>query len=156
MKTNIPDISVPIIKSNSIEIKSLKDEFHGKKIILFGIPGAFTPTCSEQHFPGYLKFYNQILKKGIDDIYCISVNDKYVMQSWLMSYADNHSIYGIADGNAEITKYFDLIIDKTNNYMGYRSLRYAMIIINNHVKSIKIENSGELKVSKAENILMEI
>ena len=73
-----------------------------------------------------------------------------------ISYADNHSIYGIADGNAEITKYFDLIIDKTNNYMGYRSLRYAMIIINNHVKSIKIENSGELKVSKAENILMEI
>ena len=136
----IPNIKVPIIKNGSSDIISLLDEFRNKKIILFGIPGAFTPTCSEEHFPGYIKLYNQIIDKGIDSIYCLSVNDKY----------------GIADGNADITKYFNLITDKSKNYMGIRSSRFAMVIENNQVKEIKIENPGELKVSTADNILQNL
>ena len=156
MNINIPNIKVPIIKNGSSEIISLLDEFRNKKIILFGIPGAFTPTCSEEHFPGYIKLYNQIINKGIDSIYCLSVNDKYVMNSWLVSYSEEHKIYGIADGNADITKHFNLITDKSKNYMGIRSSRFAMVIENNQVKEIKIENPGELKVSTADNILQNL
>ena len=152
----IPDIKVPIIKNGDAHLISIADEFLNKKIILFGIPGAFTPTCSEVHFPGYIKLYDQIKKKGVDDIYCLSVNDKYVMKSWLISYSEEHEIHGVADGNAEITKYFNLLSDETKNHMGYRSSRFAMIIENNQVQKTKVENPAELKVSSAEHILQNL
>ena len=153
---NIPDIQVPIIKDGVSNILSLKDEFNNKKIILFGVPGAFTPTCSEKHLPGYIKLYDSFKKKYIDEIYCLSVNDHYVMKSWLTSYSEDHHIRGIADGNAEISKYYDLISDKSKNFMGYRSTRFAMFIENNQIKSFKIEEPGELKLSSAENMILEI
>ena len=156
MIQNIPDIKVPIIKNGISTTRSLKDEFKNKKIILFGVPGAFTPTCSEKHFPGYIKLYNSFIKKKIDDIYCLSVNDQYVMKSWLISYSDDHKIIGIADGNAEITKYYNLLTDKLKNFMGYRSARFAMFIDNGLIKSLKIEQPGELRVSSAENMILEI
>ena len=156
MIRNIPDIKVPIIKNGISTTRSLKDEFTNKKIILFGVPGAFTPTCSEKHFPGYIKLYNSFIKKQIDDIYCLSVNDQYVMKSWLISYSDDHKIIGIADGNAEITKYYNLLTDKLKNFMGYRSARFAMYINNSLIKSLKIEEPGELRVSSAENMILEI
>ena len=156
MNFTIPDIKVPIIKNNSSKVVSIVEEFRNKKIILFGIPGAFTPTCSEEHFPGYIRLYDQIIQKGIDNIYCLSVNDKYVMNSWLISYSEDHKIYGVADGNADITNYFNLISDKTNSHMGFRSSRFAMIIKNNRVKDIKIESPGELKISSAEHMLQNL
>ena len=152
----IDDFKVPIIKKGVSSITSLKNEFTNKKIILFGVPGAFTPTCSEKHLPGYIKLYNLLINKKIDDIYCLSVNDEHVMKSWLMSYTDGEMINGIADGNAEITKYFDLISDKTKNYMGFRCKRFAMIIDNNVVMKKFIENDGEYQVSSAEYILEKI
>ncbi len=156
MIKNIPDIKVPIIKDGTSKVLSLRDEFNNKRLILFGVPGAFTPTCSERHFPGYIKLYDSFKKKHIDEIYCLSVNDHYVMQSWLISYSEDHHIRGIADGNAEISKYYNLINDKSKNFMGYRSARFAMFIENNQIKSLKIEEPGELKVSSAENIILEI
>ena len=153
MTSYVPDIKVPIIKKGVSEIHSLYNEFKNKKIVLFGIPGAFTPTCSEEHFPEYVKLYDKIISKGIDDIYCISVNDRYVMKSWLISYSDDHNIIGIADGNSDITKHFNLIADKTKNYMGFRSARFSMIISNNMLIKLNIEETSELKVSTAENIL---
>ena len=152
----IDDFKVPIIKKGMSSISSLKNEFINKKTILFGVPGAFTPTCSEKHLPGYIKLYNSFINKKIDDIYCLSVNDEHVMKSWLLSYSDGEMINGIADGNAEITKYFDLISDKTKNYMGYRSKRFAMIIENNVIINKFIENDGEYNVSSAEYILEQI
>ena len=152
----IDDFKVPIIKKGMSSISSLKNEFINKKTILFGVPGAFTPTCSEKHLPGYIKLYNSFINKKIDDIYCLSVNDEHVMKSWLLSYSDGDMINGIADGNAEITKYFDLISDKTKNYMGYRSRRFAMIIENNVIINKFIENDGEYNVSSAEYILEQI
>tara|TARA_B100001057_G_C22306467_1_gene740319 strand:- start:146 stop:616 length:471 start_codon:yes stop_codon:yes gene_type:complete len=156
MTQNIPNIKVPIIKNGISTTRSLKDEFKNKKIILFGVPGAFTPTCSEKHFPGYIKLYNSFIKKQIDDIYCLSVNDQYVMKSWLISYSDDHKIIGIADGNAEITKYYNILTNKLKNFMGYRSARFAMFIDNSLIKSFKIEEPGELRVSSAENMILEI
>ena len=152
----IDDFKVPIIKKGISSISSLKNEFINKKIILFGVPGAFTPTCSEKHLPGYIKLYNSFIDKKIDGIYCLSVNDEHVMKSWLVSYTDGEIINGIADGNADIIKYFDLISDKTKNYMGFRSRRFAMIIENNVIINKFIENDGECNVSSAEYILKQI
>ena len=103
---NIDDFKVPIIKKGVSSVSSLKKEFINKKIILFGVPGAFTPTCSEKHLPGYIKLYNSFINKKIDGIYCLSVNDEHVMKSWLLSYSNGEIINGIADGNAEIYKIF--------------------------------------------------
>ena len=156
MIKNLPDIKVPIIKDGISNVLSLKDEFKNKRLILFGVPGAFTPTCSEKHLPGYIKLYDIFKKKHIDEIYCLSVNDHYVMKSWLTSYSEDHHIIGIADGNAEITKFYNLVTDKSKNFMGYRSARFAMLIENNQIKSLKIEEPGELRVSSAENMILEI
>ena len=132
------------------------DYFKGKRVVLFSLPGAFTPTCSEQHLPGYIKLFNSFINKKIDGIYCLSVNDEHVMKSWLLSYTNGEIINGIADGNAEITKYFDLLSDKTKNYMGFRCRRFAMIIENNMIINKFIENDGEYRVSSAEYILEQI
>ena len=152
----IDDFKVPIIKKGASSVSSLKNEFINKKIILFGVPGAFTPTCSEKHLPGYIKLYKSFKKKKINDIYCLSVNDEHVMKSWLVSYTDGENINGIADGNAEITTHFDLISDKTKNYMGFRCRRFAMLIENNVITNKFIENEGEFKVSSAEYVLKKI
>ena len=152
----IPDIKVPIIKNGIVTISTLNSEFQNKKIILFGVPGAFTPTCSEKHLPNYIKLYDNFKKKNIDDIYCLSVNDEHVMKTWLLSYNDNQRINGIADGNAEITEHFDLLVDKSKNYMGIRSERFSMIVENNNIKKINIEKPGEFKNSSAEVVLEQI
>ena len=152
----IPDIKVPIIKNGIVTISTLNSEFQNKKIILFGVPGAFTPTCSEKHLPNYIKLYDHFKKKNIHDIYCLSVNDEHVMKSWLLSYNDNQKINGIADGNAEITKHFDLLVDKSKSYMGIRSERFSMIVENNNINKINIEKPGEFKNSSAEVVLEQI
>ena len=152
----VDDFKVPIIKKGVSSVSSLKNEFINKKIILFGVPGAFTPTCSEKHLPEYIRLYNSFKNKKIDDIYCLSVNDEHVMKSWLVSYTDGEKINGIADGNAEITKYFDLISDKTKNFMGFRCRRFAMIIENNEITNKFIENEGQYKISSAEYVLKRI
>ena len=156
MTTLIPKIKVPIIKNGLVSETLLSDEMTNKKVILFGIPGAFTPTCSEKHFPGYLKLYDKFKYYNIDEIYCLSVNDQYVMVSWLNSYLENNKIIGIADGNADIVKYFNLISDKSKNYMGIRSTRFAMIIENNLIIKTYVEQPGDLSVSTAEYILKEL
>ncbi len=156
MRNFIPNIKVPIIKEGVSIITSLVDEFKDKKLILFGVPGAFTPTCSEQHLPDFIKSISLFEKKGIFNIYCLSVNDEHVMKAWLLSHSNSDKIIGIADGNAEITKYFDLLSDKTKKFMGYRSNRFAMIIDKNIIKNIFVEKSGEYEVSSPTSILKKI
>ena len=125
-------------------------------MIIFGVPGAFTPTCSEQHLPGFIKLSDQIKKKGIDDIFCLSVNDKFVMQSWLLSYSDGNKIKGIADGNAEISQSLEVINDQSANFMGLRCIRFAMIVDNNIIIDTFLEEPGKLEVSSAESILLKL
>ena len=152
MKIEIPKIIVPIIKNGEIVKLKLNEELKNKKVIIFGVPGAFTPTCSEKHFPGFIKLFSSFKEKNIDNIYCLSENDHFVMKAWLSTY-NNQNIIGIADGNADITKEFDFLVDKSENFMGKRSNRFAMIVENNIVLKIFIEKSGEFNVSSAENIL---
>ena len=153
MNIEIPKTIVPIIKNGEILKLNLNEELKNKKVIIFGVPGAFTPTCSEKHFPGFIKLFSSFKEKKIDDIYCLSVNDHFVMKAWLSTYNENKNIIGIADGNADITKEFDLLVDKSANFMGKRSNRFAMIVENNIVLKIFIEKSGEFNVSSAEKIL---
>ena len=103
--------------------------------------------------PSFIKLHQQLVSKGIDDIYCLSVNDKFVMHAWLLSYSDGDKIIGIADGNGEICQNLNLIIDKSKNFMGMRSKRFAMIVKNNIIQNTYIENPGEYKVSSAEHLL---
>ena len=147
MKIEIPNIIVPIIKKGQIDKLNLNQELKNKKVIIFGVPGAFTPTCSEKHFPGFIKLFSSFKAKKIDDVYCLSVNDHFVMKAWLSTYNNNKNIIGIADGNADITKEFDLLVDKSANFMGKRSNRFAMIVENNFIQKIFIEKSGETNSS---------
>ncbi len=152
-KKTLPSIIVPFIHKGITYTVNLYEELKEKRVIIFGVPGAFTPTCSEKHMPSYIKLHEQFIKKGIKDIYCLSVNDNFVMNAWLLSYTNGDKIIGIADGNAEIVKYLDLLSDKTKNYMGMRSTRFAMVINNNSIEKLFIEEPGEYKVSSAENLL---
>ena len=144
---------MPIVENGKTDNLNLFKLLTNKKVIIFGVPGAFTPTCSEQHLPGFLKLSDKIKYKGIDDIFCLSVNDKFVMSSWLSSYSDGNKIKGIADGNAEITKSLKVISDKSLSFMGLRSSRFAMIVDNCFILKTFLEESGKLEVSSAENIL---
>ena len=130
--------------------------FKDKKVILFALPGAFTPTCSNQQLPGYEKIHDVFKAHGVDDIYCLSVNDEFVMQAWLLSYTEGDKILGIADGNGEVSTNLDLLVDKTANYMGKRSTRFAMIIRDNNIHELLIEEPGEYKKTSAENLLTKI
>ena len=153
---SIPSAIVPIIREGQSSNCNLFDILKNKKVIIFGVPGAFTPTCSEKHLPGFIKLSYAIKTKGIDDLFCLSVNDPFVMKSWLLSYTDNHNIAGIADGNGEVTKLLDLVSDKSSNFMGLRCTRFAMIVDNNLVSELFIEEPGKLDVSSAEHILSKL
>jgi len=156
MNKIIPSIKVPIIQKGIASKTILSDELKGKKIIMFGVPGAFTPTCSEKHMPSYIKLHKEFAAKGIDDIYCLSVNDDHVMKAWLLSYTEGDKIIGIADGNGDVSKNLNLLVDKTANYMGMRSSRFAMIIKDNSIEELIIEKPGEYKETSAENLLTKI
>ena len=156
MNRVIPSIKVPIIQKSITSKVFLSDELKDKKVIIFGVPGAFTPTCSEKHMPSYIKLHQQFIDKGVDDIYCLSVNDDHVIKAWLLSYTEGDKIIGIADGNGDISKNLDLLVDKTKNYMGMRSARFAMIVIDNTIQEIIIEEPGEYKKTSAESLLKKI
>ena len=156
MNKIIPSIKVPIIQKNIVSKVILSDELANKKIIIFGVPGAFTPTCSEKHMPSYIKLHNEFVAKGVDDIYCLSVNDEYVMQAWLLSYTEGDKIIGIADGNGEVSKNLNLLEDKSANFMGMRCTRFAMIVQDNNIEELLTETPGEYKETSAENLLTKI
>ncbi len=152
MKT-IPSMKLPIIENGSISNHVLSEITANKKIIIFGVPGAFTPTCSEKHVPSFLNLSNQLKAKGVQDIYCISVNDVFVMKAWLTSYPKGKVIKGIADGNAEFAKEMDLLADYSENFMGNRCKRFALIAENNSIITFNIEEKGQFLVSSAEYVL---
>ena len=152
----IPSIILPVIENGESSNHILSEITANKKIIVFGLPGAFTPTCSEKHLPGFIELNSQLRSKGIDDIYCLSVNDKFVMKAWLNSFPKGHLIKGIADGNAEFAKAMNLLIDYSENYMGKRSKRFALIADDNSIINFNIEEKGKLLVSSAEYILKQL
>lgn len=125
----------------------------GKKIAIFGLPGAFTPTCSAKHVPGYIENAAKLKAKGIDEIWCISVNDAFVMGAWGREQKATGIVRMMADGSAEFTKALGLEFDLTAKGMGIRSQRYSMLVEDGVVKQLNIEQPGKFEVSNAETLL---
>ena len=134
----------------------VSDLASGKKIVIFGLPGAFTPTCSAKHVPGYVQHYDALKRKGVDEIWCISVNDPFVMGAWGRDQHSNGKVRMMADGSADYTKKLGLELDLTARGMGVRSQRYSMLVDNGVVKSLDIEAPGKFEVSGAEAMLTKL
>jgi peroxiredoxin len=132
------------------------DFFAGRKVVLFALPGAFTPTCSAKHLPGYVQLADKIKAKGIDAIACLSVNDAFVMGAWGEQQGAGDKVDMLADGNGEFTKALGLEMDGSKFGMGLRSKRYAMLVEDGVVKKLDIEEAGAFSVSSAEHMLEQL
>lgn len=130
------------------------DEFFaGKKVVLFAVPGAFTPTCSAKHLPGFIEHADDILSSGVDAIACMSVNDVFVMHAWGKDAGVEDKVVMLADGNGDFTKALGLELDGTGFGMGIRSQRFAMIVDNGVLTELNIEEPGAFQVSSANHII---
>ena len=127
--------------------------FANRKVVLFSVPGAFTPTCSVQHLPGFVQNADAIKAKGVDEIVCIAVNDAFVMDAWGKSQNTGDSVTLLADGNGEFTQALGLGLDGTGFGLGQRSQRFAMVVENGTVAHLAVEEAGAFEVSSAERIL---
>ena len=132
------------------------DLVKGKKIVIFGLPGAFTPTCSAQHVPGYLAHYNDFKAKGVDEIWCVSVNDAFVMGAWAKDQHVGDKIRMLGDGSAAWTKALGLELDLSAKNFGMRMQRCAMVVDNGVVKSVHVEVGGKFEVSDAKSMLARV
>ena len=125
----------------------------GKTIAVFALPGAFTPTCSAQHVPGYVKSAAELKAAGVDEIWCISVNDAFVMGAWGREQKAGGAVRMMADGSADFTKAVGLTLDLTARGMGVRSQRYSMLVVDGVVQALNVEAPGKFEVSDAETML---
>ncbi len=132
---------------------SSADLFRGKKVVLFAVPGAFTPTCSMNHLPGYVKHAADIRAKGVDTIACMAVNDTFVMDAWGRDRQVGDKVLMLADGNGAYTKALGLELDASSFGMGQRSQRFAIVVENGVVRQLHVEAPREFKVSAAESVL---
>lgn len=150
------DVKLKEMSSNGPKDVTVGEVFNGKKVVLFAVPGAFTPTCSMKHLPGFVEQAEAIKKKGVDEIICLSVNDAFVMGAW----GDNQKATGkvrmLADGNGELTKALGLSLDASGFGMGSRSQRYAMIVHDGTVKELLVEPGPGLNASSAESVLSKL
>jgi glutaredoxin/glutathione-dependent peroxiredoxin len=125
----------------------------GKTIALFALPGAFTPTCSAMHVPGFVEKADELKKAGVDEIWCVSVNDAYVMGAWARDQKTGSKIRMLGDGSADFTKATGLTLDRTAAGMGIRSQRYSMLVKDGKVASLNVEAPGKFEVSDAQTLL---
>jgi len=134
----------------------VSDLVKGKTIAIFGLPGAFTPTCSAKHVPGYVEHFNDLRAKGVDEVWCISVNDAFVMGAWGRDQKAGGKVRMMADGSAEFSKAVGLTLDLTARGMGVRSNRYSMLVKDGVVKQLNVEGPGKFEVSDAATMLKQL
>ncbi|MGO4477118.1 peroxiredoxin [Massilia sp. 2TAF26] len=135
---------------------NVADLVKGKTIAIFGLPGAYTPTCSAQHLPGYIQLADQLKAKGVDEIWCVSVNDAFVMGAWGRDQKATGIVRMMADGSGTFTKALGLEFDLSAKGLGVRSQRYSMLVEDGVVKQLNLENGGGFAVSSAEKLLEQI
>lgn len=152
----VPSATLMQFKDGGPKPVKTDDFFAGKKVVLFALPGAFTPTCSAKHLPGFVQNADAIKKKGIDEIACLSVNDAFVMNAWGEHQQAGGKVVMLADGNGDFTRALGLELDGSRFGMGKRSQRYSMLVDNGVVKSLNVEEGGAFAVSSAEHILTQI
>ncbi len=150
--SNFPAVDVKIVVDGETKDVNTSELFAQGKSVLFGVPGAFTPTCSQAHLPGYVVQADEIKAKGVARIVCMSVNDAFVMKAWGES-SNAEALTMLADGNADLTKALGLEMDGSGFGMGTRCQRFAMIIEDGKVSEVFVEKPKEFEVSKAEYVL---
>ncbi len=152
----LPSVEFNVMTSDGQQKLSTDVVFAGRKVVLFAVPGAFTPTCSASHMPGYLEHYEAIKAKGVDTIACTSVNDVHVMAAWAKHSGAEGKIMMLADGNGTFAKACGLEKNLDAAGMGLRSSRYSMIVENGVLKSLNVEEKSGVNVSGAETILEQL
>lgn len=150
----LPTATLNYLK-DGVQAITTKELFDNKKVVLFAVPGAFTPTCSAKHLPGYVAKMDEFAKHGID-VACLSVNDAFVMGAWAKNQNVPESLHMLADGNGEFTKAMGLELDATAFGMGLRAKRFALYAENGVVKNVFVEAPGEFKVSAADYVLEQL
>ena len=149
----LPPVTLKHMTADGVQDVTTEELCSGKKVVIFALPGAFTPTCSAKHLPGFVQHAAQLRDKGVDVIACLSVNDAFVMDAWGRDQSVGGDVLMLADGNADLTKALGLEMDGTGFGMGIRSQRYAMVIDDGVVTTLNIEEPGAFEVSSAEAIL---
>ena len=149
----IPEAILKCIGSDGIVNIEVGKHFSNKKIVLFSVPGAFTPTCSAKHLPGFVEYSSDILSKGVDEIICISVNDPFVMNAWEKDQNSKGKVTLLADGNGDFTEALGLSFDGSGFGLGKRGQRFVIIIDNGTIVHLAIEEAGSFEVSSAESVL---
>ena len=152
----IPSSILMEMKGGTPQPVKTDDLFLGKKVAVFALPGAFTPTCSAKHLPGFVQHAADLKAKGIDEIACISVNDAFVMGAWGEHQNAGGKVRMLGDGNGDFTRTLGLELDATKFGMGKRSQRYSMIVDNGVVKQLNVEEPGAFAVSSAEHMLKQV
>mgnify|MGYP000953601689 CR=1 FL=1 len=149
----VPDVKVTEMVDGKPTPTSLADLSAGKRVVVFAVPGAFTPTCSMKHLPGFVEQYDALKKKGADEIVCLSVNDAFVMKAWGEDRGAGDKVRLVADGNGDLTRALGLEFDGSGIGFGLRSQRFAAIVENGVVKKLAVDAGGKFEVSSAEAIL---
>ena len=149
----VPEATLKKMGANGPEEISTLDLFAGKKVVLFAVPGAFTPTCSMKHLPGFVEHAEEIKAKGVDMVACMSVNDAFVMHAWGKDRQVGDNVVMLADGSAELAKALGLELDLTGTGLGVRSKRFAMIVDDGVITTLNVEEAGVFEVSSAESVL---
>jgi peroxiredoxin len=152
----VPSVTLRYLTSEGIKAVSSDEFFKGKKVAVFGLPGAYTRTCSSRHLPGYVQNSAALKQKGIDQIACVSVNDAFVMGAWGKAQNVGDKVLMLADGSGDFTRELGLELDARKAGLGVRSQRYSMLVDNGTVKSLNIEKPGQFDVSSAEAMLKAI
>jgi len=149
----LPAATLKVPTADGIQDRSTDQLFAGKKVVLFSVPGAFTPTCSAKHLPGFVQNAAAIRARGVDSIVCLAVNDAFVMDAWGKNQNVGDKVIMAADGNGEFAKALGLDFDGSRFGMGQRSQRFAMVIDDGVVKHVAVEAPGKFEVSSAEAVL---
>lgn len=149
----IPSATLKVKTEDGIEDLTTDALFGGKTVVLFAVPGAFTPTCSAKHLPGFVTHADEIKAKGVDTIACLSVNDAFVMDAWGSDQKADGKVMMVADGNGELTQKLGLEMDGSAFGLGTRSQRYAMVVKDGTVAGLHLEEPGAFEVSSAEAVL---
>jgi peroxiredoxin len=150
----LPDTTFRVLGPEGPKPLTTKEVFGGKKVVLFAVPGAFTPTCHLKHLPGFIKNFDAFKKKGVDTVACVAVNDPFVLGAWADASGGKGKVLFLSDGNAEFTKKIGLDFDGSGIGLGLRSKRYAMLVEDGVVKALNIEGSpGVAEESTAEKLL---
>ncbi|RPE81509.1 peroxiredoxin [Vulcaniibacterium tengchongense] len=151
---SIPEAPLQRIR-DGIETVDTNALFDGRNVVLFAVPGAFTPTCSEKHLPGFVEHFDEFRRKGVE-VACMAVNDPFVMQAWAQSQNVPEGLMMLADGNGDFTRALGLELDASAYGMGVRARRFALYAENGVVKLLNVEAPGEFRVSSAEHMLAQL